>query len=189
MACATTRAFAKVKSSAMMPRQPSVPNLISVIRCWGKYTRSNRSANGRIGLLEEVFPPLLFEPFHDFADVLGAIARADEKGIGGFNHNEVTHANRGHKFRRAPQKIAFGVERVSLSCQAIFTFLLCQQFINGGPRADVAPAHFGGNHKHARRASDASRGLKDRVVHGNIFELGVERAQLTLVVARSDVFS
>src|SRR5260370_37128229 len=31
LACATIRAFAKVKSSAMMPRQPSVPNLIAVI--------------------------------------------------------------------------------------------------------------------------------------------------------------
>jgi hypothetical protein len=31
------RAFAKVKSSAIMPRQPSVPNLIAVISA--KYTR------------------------------------------------------------------------------------------------------------------------------------------------------
>src|SRR6266851_9218689 len=97
MACATTRAFAKVKSSAMMPRQPSVPNLIPVIRCWGKYTRSNRSANGRIGLLEEVFPALLFEPFHDLADVLGAVSRADEQSIGRFDDNEIAHANRRHE--------------------------------------------------------------------------------------------
>src|ERR1700682_4753915 len=44
MAWATTRAFANVKSSAMTPRQPSVPNLIAAIRSRGKYTRSDMSA-------------------------------------------------------------------------------------------------------------------------------------------------
>src|SRR5260221_1696500 len=104
MDCATTRAFAKVKSSAMMPRQPSVPNLMESIYVDAKYTRREHFANSRIGLLKEIFPALLFEPFHDFADVLGAVARADEQRIGSFHDNEVTHANGGHEFRRAPQE-------------------------------------------------------------------------------------
>src|ERR1700721_2744552 len=44
MACATVRALAKVKPSAMTSRQPSVPNLIAVIEGTRKYTRSDMSA-------------------------------------------------------------------------------------------------------------------------------------------------
>ena len=53
------------------------------------------SQNSRIGLLEEVFPALRFEPFRDFADVLGAFAGANEQRVGRLNHNKITDANRG----------------------------------------------------------------------------------------------
>jgi hypothetical protein len=60
-------------------------------------------------VLEKVLPSLLFEPFHDFGDVLGAVARADEQGVGRFHDDEIAHANRRYEFRRAPQKIAFRI--------------------------------------------------------------------------------
>src|SRR5467141_3411904 len=98
----------------MMPRQPSVPNLIEDM-CAGKSIREAiYSQNTRIGPLEKVFPALQFEPFHDFADVLGAVAPADEQRIRRLNHDKVADADRGHEFRRTPQKIAFRLERATL---------------------------------------------------------------------------
>src|SRR5271163_667500 len=47
MACATTRALANVKSSAITPRQPSVPNLMDAMTL--NYTRCERLTNSRIG--------------------------------------------------------------------------------------------------------------------------------------------
>jgi hypothetical protein len=36
--------------------------------------------------LQEVLAAIFFEPFHYFADVLGALARADQQGIGGLDY-------------------------------------------------------------------------------------------------------
>src|SRR5258705_2554398 len=113
MDCATTRAFAKVKSSAMMPRQPSVPNLMESIYVDAKYTRREHFANSRIGLLQEVFPPPLFEPFHDFSDVLGAFALANEQRIGRIHNDQVVHTDQGGNFSRARDEIAARVERIA----------------------------------------------------------------------------
>src|SRR5882762_8982600 len=126
MACATMRAFAKVKSSAMTPRQPSVPNLIEDM-CAGKSIREAiYSQNSRIGLLQEVFPALRFEPFHDFANVLGAVARADEQRVRRLNHDKITDADGGHEFRRTPQKIPFRIERVTLPGKDVLAGFLRQ---------------------------------------------------------------
>src|SRR2546429_9367948 len=125
MAFATTRAFAKVKSSAMTPRQPSVPNRIEVIV--GEYTRCELLANNRIGLLEEIFLSLVFQPFHDFSDVLCTVARADKQRVGRLDDDQVAHTNRRHEFRWAPQKIAFRVKHVTLPGKDILAAFLGQQ--------------------------------------------------------------
>src|SRR5437016_937616 len=187
MPWATTRAFVKVKSSAITPRQPSVPNRIEVIA--GEYTRCELFANSRIGLLEEIFPSSVFQPFHDFSDLLRAAARADEQRIGRLDDDEVAHTNRRHEFRRAPQKIAFRVERVTLPGKDILDAFLCQQLVDGSPGANIAPAHFRRNHKHARRSLRARGRLKNGIVHGNILELRIDGAQLALVISGSDEFS
>src|SRR6266403_5574674 len=144
MDCATTRAFAKVKSSAMMPRQPSVPNLMESIYVDAKYTRGEQFANSRIGLLQEVFPPLLFEPFHDFANVLGAFARANEQRVGRIHDDQVVHTDQGGNFSRARDEIAAGVEGVARSGEhvAVRGVLAEEQSVHRGPGADIAPAHF-----------------------------------------------
>ncbi len=41
---------------------------------------------------------LFFQPFHDFAHVLGAITGANEQRVGRLNDDQVAHANRGHEF-------------------------------------------------------------------------------------------
>ena len=51
-----------------------------------------------------------FECFDDFADVLGAIAGADEQGIGSIYNDEISYPNGGDELVRAPKKIAFRVK-------------------------------------------------------------------------------
>src|ERR1700674_1245155 len=99
MACATMRALANVKSSAMMPRQPSVPKRIELI--WIEYTRYDISAHGPDWLsLEQILALLIFEPFHDSADVLGALAGTNQQGVGRLYHDEIANADCRDEFRR-----------------------------------------------------------------------------------------
>src|SRR5438046_10266131 len=104
MACATVRAFAKVKSSAMTPRQPSVPNLIEDMGAGKSIRDAKHSQNSRIGLLEEVFPALRFEPFHDFSHILGTVAWTNQQRIGSAHHYKTTHAERGQAYCRRAQQ-------------------------------------------------------------------------------------
>src|SRR6266849_2582869 len=124
IACATVRAFAKVKSSAMTPRQPSVPNRIEVIA--GEYTRCELFAKSRIGLLEEVFPALLLEPLHEFGHVLGTVAGANEQRIGRLDDDEITYADGGDELFGAVKEVAGGVESVAGACEDIFAEFLCE---------------------------------------------------------------
>src|SRR6267143_6435063 len=176
MACATMRAFANVKSSAITPRQPSVPNLIAVISRRGNYTRSDSFPNSRIGLLEEIPPALFFKPFHDFADVLGAITWADEQRVECIHDDQVVHTDYSSIFSGAGDQIAPGIERVAWSEEDVTVrgVLVEEQPMHRSPRADIAPAHFGGNHKDARSAFRSRSWLKDGVVHGDVFEFRVD---------------
>ena len=72
MACATLRTFSYVKSSAITPRQPSVPNLISAA-AFSDLSRFDNPAP--VSALQQLLRLLFLEPFHDFADVLRALAR------------------------------------------------------------------------------------------------------------------
>src|SRR4029077_18139544 len=97
MAWATTRAFAKVKSSARMPRQPSVPNRIAVMEC--QYTRwAELGKQAGLAGIQQMFLLLFCQFFHDFADVMGALAGTNQQGIGGVHDDEVVNANGGDEF-------------------------------------------------------------------------------------------
>src|SRR6266850_909740 len=125
MACATMRAFAKVKSSAMMSRQPSVPNLIEDMK--NQYKRSGGERNSRIGWkskwiqqkadldrpLQKILELLRLQEFNEFGDVLGAVAGDDEERVGGFDDDEVVDTDGGDEFRGAVEEIAGRVERVA----------------------------------------------------------------------------
>src|SRR5260221_13891398 len=117
MACATVRALANVKSSAMMPRQPSVPNFIEVIE--NQYKRSGGKGNSRIGslasramfgsserALQEIFAFLFFEVFDDLRDVLGTVAGADEGRVGSFNDDDMVDAEQCGEFAGNPDEVA-----------------------------------------------------------------------------------
>src|SRR5215472_14526632 len=83
MAPATRRTLSKVKSSAITPRHPSVPNLISVIPVLYR--------------LGQLCPLLLVEMFHNFSDILGAIECSNQQCVIGLNHDQVVDANDGNE--------------------------------------------------------------------------------------------
>src|SRR5579859_215119 len=186
---ATMRAFANVKSSAITPRQPSVPNLIAVIKQGKVYAkRYIRQTAGLACLrrLKKRLAAILFQPFHDFSDVLGAVARHDEQGVRSFDHDEVAHADGRDKFLRAVKKIARAVYGVTMPSENIFAGLLAEQLVNRGPRADVAPADFRGNHENLRGTFLARSRFENGVIHGNIFESGIYSPQVPVVAARAN---
>src|SRR6266481_3657742 len=98
IAPATRRTFSKVKSSAMRPRQPSVPNLIwvMVVRRWSLVARSlatplrivipsgardlhfanaHRLATNDC-LSHQLMQLLLIQMLHHFADILRSVERS-----------------------------------------------------------------------------------------------------------------
>ena len=91
----------------------------------------------------------VFESFDDFGDVLGAVAGADEESVGGFDDDEAGDADGDDIFIGAPEEIAFGIERVTRPGKNIFGGMLGEEFVNRGPGADIAPAHFGGDDEDA----------------------------------------
>src|ERR1700761_5763180 len=150
MALATMRAFAKVKSSAMIARQPSVPNLMGVISfteavgsvagdCVGGvilrkvYAKEQSRKEPHWLALKQVFSAILLEPFHDFADVLGAMARANQQGVRRFDHHQVADSDGGDEFRRAPDEVSFRFEQVSGAGQDIVRRSGSGLFVHGGP--------------------------------------------------------
>src|ERR1700730_13358280 len=66
-----------------------------------------------LACLQQVLAAALLEPFHDFADVLGAMARADQQSVSSFDHYEIAYADGGDEFCGAQNKIAFGFEHVA----------------------------------------------------------------------------
>src|ERR1700726_3695154 len=166
MACATMRAFAKVKSSAITPRQPSVPKRMEVIEV--KYTRRDTVGNrpdetkkqilAALGndqkpadccgasRLQQIFALLLFELFNNFADILGAFPGADQQGVRSLDDHEVANANGRDVFRRAPQKVSLGVDGLTGTSENIVPHSFGQEFVHSSPGTDIAPTYFGGNH-------------------------------------------
>src|ERR1700730_3810519 len=74
-----------------------------------------------LACLQQVPAAAFLEPFHDFADVLRAVAWADQQGVRSFDYYEIAYANGGDEFCGAPNKIAFGFEHVTGACQNILT--------------------------------------------------------------------
>src|SRR6266853_3457878 len=123
-----------------------------------------------------------FEPLHNLADILRAVARAEQQCVLGFDDNEIANPDRGDEFLGTPQEIAARIERHEASGGYVFSGFARQQFVDSGPGADVAPAYFSGQNKNAWRGGTARRRFENRVVHGNVFKLGIgvrERARVS----------
>src|SRR5579864_9495330 len=103
--CATRRMFPNVKSSAITPRQPSVPNLIVVAIFGLKVTGLAR--------------PL--ESFDHLAHVLGARARAHEQRVLGVDDDHVLEADRGHQPPVAKDQAAGRVDQDGFTLDRVAT--------------------------------------------------------------------
>src|SRR5712692_3998533 len=102
MAYATLRTFSNVKSSAITPRHPSVPNFNSVI---------SAATLNPFRLSDQRPLSVLVQPFHNLADVLRAVPRANQQGVARFDNDDVFHSDRRYKLIRTPEEISIGIER------------------------------------------------------------------------------
>src|SRR5208337_2025103 len=133
---------------------------------------------GEICGLEELLSLLVFQGPDDFADVLSLLPRTNEQRIRRINHHKVTHADGRDEFIRTPQEIALGIDGMTFTCKNILAGMLCDEFIDRSPRADVAPADVRGDHKDPAGAIFARGVFQDGVVHGDILEFPVNSLQL-----------
>src|SRR5713226_3336977 len=127
-----------------------------------------------------------FEPLHNFANVLRAVTGAEQQGLLGFDDDEITNPDRCNELLRAPQEITARVERHESSGRNVFSGLAREQFVDGGPGADVAPTHFCGQDKNTWRGGTARGRFENRVVHGNVFKLGIDVRERARVSRSSD---
>src|SRR5690348_12077853 len=104
MAAATRRTFSKVKSSAIMPRQPSVPNLIGSIHI-PQVNKSVASVSS-----EQLGQLLVAEVFYDLAHVLRMLARGYQNGVFRLDYNHIAHAYGSDEFFGRVHIIAFGIQ-------------------------------------------------------------------------------
>src|ERR1700730_16993804 len=138
---------------------------------------------------EQIFAAIFFEPLHDFSDVLGALTRANQQRVRSLDYDEIVDTHGGHELRSAPEKIPTCLQGVSVAWQNIVAGIFREQFVNGGPGADVAPADLGGNDEYGRSARLARCRLQDSVVHRNVLQLGIDGAKFALVAAFADAFA
>src|SRR6266849_2939557 len=156
MAYATLRTLSNVKSSAITPRHPSVPNFNPVIS----------AATLNPPRLSDQRPlSVLVQPFHDLADVLRAVPRANQQRVKRFDNDDVFHSDRCGEFPGAPEEISFGIESLERSGGDVLALLSRQQFVHRRPRSDVAPSHVRGNDKHAARAGFTRGRLHDCIIY------------------------
>ena len=136
--------------------------------------------------LQEIFAFLVFKNLREFGDVLGAVAGDDEEGVWSFDDDEAFDAYCGDEFAGAVKEIAGSVESVASTGKDVFAGLFGQEFINGVPGADIAPADFSGDDEDLWRIGLLRGAFEDGVVHGNVFELGIDGAEFFLVGASAD---
>ena len=105
MAAAAMRTFAKVKSSAIMPRHPSVPNLMGCDLPCFVYLCIRCHARSRI-----VRDSLRYQFLHHFAHILRVFARGDQQGIVCLDDHEVVHAHQRNELLRTVYIIATRID-------------------------------------------------------------------------------
>src|SRR5438270_3533630 len=120
---ATRRTLPNVKSSATIPRQPSVPNLI----CWAV-----------IGL-KVIGLARALQRVDDLAHVLRAGARNDQKGILGVDDDHVLQADRGHEPPFAEDKAAGRVDKHGLALDRVAVGVGADALTELRPASDVGP--------------------------------------------------
>src|ERR1019366_1411088 len=185
MALPTRRTLSKVKSSAMMPRHPSVPNLIcaAINLPWSKF------AIYKAGL-DQPLELLFVEVLDHFAHVLRMFARGDQQRIVGFDDDQVLHPHDCDELPLGVNEVPLRIQRKVLigdyDIGAIF--LACvAMFVKRGPGAQVVPSEVCRNAVDVRLAF-ALRGARFEhgIVDTDVLALGIKFCE-GLVEAASSV--
>ena len=59
---------------------------------------SHKSNRIRKPLLQKILAIFLFDPFDEFCDLLGPLARANQEGVGSFHDDKIVYSNGGNEF-------------------------------------------------------------------------------------------
>src|SRR5215469_12560292 len=207
IAPATRRTLSKVKSSAMIPRHPSVPNLISfrmgnaVSLCsFGLQFQGKRECGSQPTCTQpetrnwKLCQPahfLFVKILHDLAHVLGVMTRCDQQRIGGFHDYQITHSDSGDKLAgsvhvvppRVKGKDSRTRNQVSLGRSALRIVVFMQR----GPRSQVVPAEIGGQTENvaALLALGRSR-LEYGIVDADVLTFGIKPAKCCRKLGRAE---
>src|ERR1700722_6042100 len=104
MAAAATRTFAYVKSSAMIPRQPSVPNFTTVVSAISTRSSSNPP-------LDQGVPSPPPQLRHYLAHILRPVASSDQQRVLRLHDYQITHPNQCNHFARRMNVVAGRIDR------------------------------------------------------------------------------
>src|SRR5215475_1008982 len=186
---ATRRRLAKVKSSAMTARQPSVPNLIWPARSGGSETgperlvisshcpRPNKVAPLGRGISDQFGQILLVQILHDFAYILRILPGGDQQSVFGLDHHNVVDPDYGDKFSRSVHVIPAGIQsedalsrdEVAVRGRGLDGLV----FVKRGPGAQVIPTKIGAQAEEVRGLLPLGRaGFQNGVVDADVFTLG-----------------
>src|SRR3989475_7613612 len=158
VACATRRTLPNVKSSAMMPRQPSVPNLI----CWA------------IGLKVTGLPSPL-ERVDALAYALRPIAPAAQQSVVGVDDDQVLEPDRRDEAAVAEHQAAGGIDEHGFSVDRVAARVGVHSIAELGPVPDVGPVKRGGHEQQSIGL------LHDRSIDDLDSETAVELSRRLLV--------
>src|SRR5215471_9179750 len=158
-ACATRRTLPKVKSSAITPRQPSVPNLIWVGIEVLKVT-------GLAGALERL---------DDLANVLRARPRNDQQRVFRVDDDHVLQPDSGDQAPVSEHKASARVDQHSLALDRVAVGVRMYAVAKLGPAADVGPIE-------RRRHQEQPVGLfHDAAIDHLVGQTSVELRRLSFV--------
>src|ERR1700730_7351347 len=135
MAKATLRTFSNVKSSAITPRQPSVPKRI----VFTGNSICERATRAKRRELEQFLQAMLLEPFHHAPHILCAFPGTDQKRIGSFHHNQIRDSYSGDELRGAPDEISACIESEHAAGGNVRSGAFGHEFVNSSPGTDIAP--------------------------------------------------
>src|ERR1700722_4276472 len=191
-----------MKSSAMSPRQPSVPNLISLDILGSIYSVIStfrtkhqprygeqrfcmclvvETRNRKFELCKPV-QLLRIEVFDDLADILCLLPGRDEQRARSLHNPQIIHADRRDELARGVNVITAGIqEKCARSRHQVAVWRIALRvvmFVQRRPRTQIVPA------KIRRQAKDASLDFafcrawfQHSVVYADVFALGIQLAK------------
>src|ERR1019366_456110 len=168
----------------MMPRQPSVPNLIcaAINLPWSKF------AIYKAGL-DQPLELLLVEVLDHFAHVLRMFARGDQQRIVGFDDDQVLHPHDCDELPLGVNEVPLRIQgKAPLGDDDIISVALAQvaMFIERRPGAKVVPSEVCLDAVNVRLVlALGGAGLEYGIIHADVFALGIKFGEGLLEAATS----